>query len=102
LSDNLQAENRTITRILRVKVCLLVFFNLFLKKKQKQKDSKRDIEDTVFKQQSLFMKTEKNGAWTLVHFKLFAEDLAYYASEKDTERKGALSLKVVIVLHCSC
>lgn len=75
LSDNLQAENRTIQRILRVK------------------DSKRDIEDTVFKQQTLFMKTEKNGAWTLVHFKLFAEDLAYYASEKDTDRKGALSLK---------
>ncbi len=76
LSDNLQAENRTITRILRVK------------------DSKRDVEDTVFKQQTLFMKTEKNGPWAQAYFKLYSEDLAYFASEKDSaERKGALSLK---------
>lgn len=75
LSDSLQAENRTLTRILRVK------------------DSKRDIEETVFKSDSLFMKTEKNGPWVVHHFKLFAEDLAYYADDKAAARLGAVSLK---------
>jgi hypothetical protein len=75
LSDKLQEENRTLTRILRVK------------------DSKHDLEGTVSMAATLYMKTEKKGPWTPHYFKLFQEDLVYYANANSEERLGAVSLK---------
>lgn len=75
LSDKLSEENRNLTRILRVK------------------DSKRDIEDSVSMAATLYMKTEKKGAWTAHFFKLFSEDLAYYADASSDNRLGSVSLK---------
>lgn len=75
LNNALQEENRNLTRILRVK------------------DSKRDIEETVSMQNTLFMKTEKKGNWSAHYFKLFNEDLAYYADANSQERLGSVSLK---------
>jgi hypothetical protein len=75
LSDKLQEENRTLTRILRVK------------------DSKHDLENTVSMQATLYMKTEKKGPWTPHYFKLFSEDLVYYTDAASEDRMGAVSLR---------
>ena len=75
LGEKLQDENRTLTRVIRVK------------------DSKRDIEETVSMADTLFMKTEKKGPWAPHYFKLFSEDLAYYVDEKTDDRQGAVSLR---------
>lgn len=56
-------------------------------------DSKRDIEDTVYKSAELYMKTEKNGPWTVRNFKLLSEDLAYFGDGANAEREGQVSLK---------
>jgi hypothetical protein len=76
LSHELQAENRTLTRILHVK------------------DSKRDLEDTVFKSATLYTKGEKNGKWVPNFFRLLSEDLAYFADYNSPARLGSVSLKV--------
>jgi hypothetical protein len=75
LSDKLQEENRTLTRILRVK------------------DSKHDLENTISMQDTLYMKTEKKGPWTPHYFKLFSEDLVYYTDAHSEDRMGAVSLR---------
>lgn len=39
---------------------------------------------------TLYMKTEKKGAWTPHFFKLFSEDLAYYQDEKSDNKLGSV------------
>lgn len=77
LAKELQQENRTLARMLHVK------------------DSKRDIEDTVFKSATLFTKAEKNGPWVEQFFRLMSEDLVYFADYNAPveKRLGQVSLK---------
>lgn len=75
LAKNLQDENRTLTRILRVA------------------DSKRDIEDTTFKSATLYTKGGKNDPWQPHFFRLKSEDLVYFADSNSAEPTGSVSLR---------